>query len=156
MTPKTEFKSFFLENVLRPDPNTCSDAIMVLDMGAGGLPSYREQALNSLPGATALSVTVPGGGPSMPSNYLASTAGCPQVGIPVGQVAYWSEISGRGEMLLVNVDLVAAPGVMGCCWRWWRGWRRWGWRGGLRLGEGRFEGGRAGWNGVVGMGMMGM
>ncbi|KAK4452717.1 amidase signature enzyme [Podospora aff. communis PSN243] len=113
VTLKNEFRDFFLTNVLRPDEKTCSDGIMVLDMGTGGLPSYREQALNSLPGATALSVTVPGGGPNMPSNYLASTAGCPQVGIPVGQVSYVSEISGQEEMLPINVDLVAAPGCDG-------------------------------------------
>ncbi|KAB5533501.1 hypothetical protein GE09DRAFT_1227512 [Coniochaeta sp. 2T2.1] len=79
---------------------------MVLDMGTGGLRSYREQALNALPGATALSATVPAGGPNIPSNYLASTAGCPEVG-------YGSEINLQEEMMPVRVDLVAAPGCDG-------------------------------------------
>ncbi|OIW31913.1 amidase signature enzyme [Coniochaeta ligniaria NRRL 30616] len=110
---KNKFKDYFLSTVLRPNAETCSEGIMVLDMGTGGLPSYREQALNALPGATALSVTIPAGGPNMPSNYLASTAGCPEVGIPVGQVSYRSEISLQEEMIPVSVDLVAAPGCDG-------------------------------------------
>ncbi|KAK5676736.1 hypothetical protein LTS10_010499 [Elasticomyces elasticus] len=111
---KNEFRDYFLANILRPDPNTCSESIMILDMGTGGLPSYREQALNARAGATSLTVTqVPGGGPSVPSNYLASTAGCPEVGIPIGQVAYDSFISLQEEYIPVNVDLVAAPGCDG-------------------------------------------
>ena len=110
---KNEFRTFFLSNIIRQDSETCSDGIMILDMGTGGLPSYREQALNSLPGASFLTVTGPSGGPTMPSNYLASTAGCPEVGIPVGQVEYQSYISLQKEMMPVNVDLVAAPGCDG-------------------------------------------
>ncbi|KAK5693231.1 hypothetical protein LTR17_025179 [Elasticomyces elasticus] len=111
---KNEFRDYFLTNILRPDPDTCSESIMILDMGTGGLPSYREQALNARAGATSLTVTqVPGGGPSVPSNYLASTAGCPEVGVPIGQVAYDSFISLQEEYIPVNVDLVAAPGCDG-------------------------------------------
>ncbi|KAK4893255.1 hypothetical protein LTR27_008377 [Elasticomyces elasticus] len=111
---KNEFRDYFLANILRPDPETCSESIMILDMGTGGLPSYREQALNARAGATSLTVTqVPGGGPSVPSNYLASTAGCPEVGIPIGQVAYDSFISLQEEYIPINVDLVAAPGCDG-------------------------------------------
>lgn len=110
---KNEFRDFFLSNILRPNAETCSEGIMILDMGTGGLPSYREQALNTLPGASFLTVTGLSGGPTMPSNYLASTAGCPEVGIPVGQVEYQSYISLQKEMMPVNVDLVAAPGCDG-------------------------------------------
>ena len=109
---KNEFREFFLANVLRPDNQTCSDGIMILDMGTGGLPSYREQALNSRPGATSLTITTPSG-PVIPSNYLASTSGCPQIGIPIGQVAYNSYISLQEEMVPINIDLVAAPGCDG-------------------------------------------
>lgn len=109
---KNEFRDFFLANVLRPNVDTCSDGIMILDMGTGGLPSYREQTLNSRPGATSLTVTAVGG-PLIPSNYLASTSGCPQIGIPVGQVSYDSYISLQEEMIPINVDLVAAPGCDG-------------------------------------------
>ncbi|KAK5737889.1 hypothetical protein LTR17_006327 [Elasticomyces elasticus] len=111
---KNEFRDYFLAKILRPDPETCSESIMILDMGTGGLPSYREQALNARAGATSLTVTqVRGGGPSVPSNYLASTAGCPEVGIPIGQVAYDSFISLQEEYIPINVDLVAAPGCDG-------------------------------------------
>jgi hypothetical protein len=110
---KNEFRDFFLSHILRSDPDTCSDGIMILDMGTGGLPSYREQALNSMPGASFLTVAGPSGGPTMPSNYLASTAGCPEIGIPVGQVEYQSYISLQKEVMPINVDLVAAPGCDG-------------------------------------------
>jgi Asp-tRNA(Asn)/Glu-tRNA(Gln) amidotransferase A subunit family amidase len=108
-----EFQEFFTSHVLRPDADTCSDGIMILDMGTGGIPSYRQQELNSLPGATTLTITTPGQGPTVPSNYLASMAHCPQIGFPVGQVAYQSYISMQEEMMPVNVDLVAAPGCDG-------------------------------------------
>ncbi|KAH7309124.1 amidase signature domain-containing protein [Stachybotrys elegans] len=110
---KNEFKDFFLSEILKSDPDSCSKSLMILDMGTGGLPSYREQALNSLPGATSLSVTTPGAGPTMPSNYLASTAGCPQIGIPIGQVTYYSYISLQEETMPISVDLVAARGCDG-------------------------------------------
>jgi hypothetical protein len=109
---KNEFRDFFLAEVLRPDPNTCADGIMVLDMGTSGLPSYREQALNSRPGATSLTITTPSG-PIIPSNYLASTSGCPQIGIPIGQVTYDSYVSLQEETMPINIDLVAAPGCDG-------------------------------------------
>lgn len=113
VTIKNTFRDFWLENMLRPDNETCSDGIMILDMGTGGLPSYREQALNSMPGATSLSYTAPGSGPLIPSNYLASMSGSPQICIPFGQVSYESYISRQEEMLPVNVDLMAAPGCDG-------------------------------------------
>jgi Asp-tRNA(Asn)/Glu-tRNA(Gln) amidotransferase A subunit family amidase len=109
---KNEFRDFFLAQVLRPDSETCSDGIMILDMGTSGLPSYREQALNTRPGATSLTITTPAG-PIIPSNYLASTSGSPQIGIPIGQVTYQSYISLQEEVLPINVDLVAAPGCDG-------------------------------------------
>lgn len=110
---KEEFQDFFLSKVLRPDPESCSESLMILDMGTGGFPSYREQSLNSLPGATSLTITQPGSGLTMPSNYLASMSGCPQIGIPIDQVTYQSYISLQEEVIPVNVDLVAARGCDG-------------------------------------------
>ncbi|KAK0387240.1 hypothetical protein NLU13_5553 [Sarocladium strictum] len=108
-----ELKAFFTSEILRPDPDTCSDGIMILDMGTGGLPSYRQQDLNASPGATTLTITQPGQGLAVPGNYLASMAHCPQVGFPVGQVSYDSRVSLQEELMPVNVDLVAAPGCDG-------------------------------------------
>ncbi|KAI1267974.1 amidase signature enzyme [Xylariaceae sp. FL1019] len=105
---KNEFRDLFLEKVLRPDEETCSEGILMVDTGTGGRPSYREQTLNSLPGATSITVTVPNGG--LANNYLASTAGCPEIGIPIGQVPYQSYASLQQEMVPVSVDLIAYPG----------------------------------------------
>ena len=110
---KNEFRELFLGEIMRPDEEACSESIMILDSGTGGLPSYREQALNSLPGAAFLTVTGVAGSGVLPNNYLASMSGCPQIGLPVGQVKYESAISLQEEWLPVNVDLMAAPGCDG-------------------------------------------
>jgi Asp-tRNA(Asn)/Glu-tRNA(Gln) amidotransferase A subunit family amidase len=44
---------------------------------------------------------------------LASTSGCPQIGIPIGQVTYDSYVSLQEETMPINIDLVAAPGCDG-------------------------------------------
>ncbi|KAJ7475977.1 amidase signature domain-containing protein [Mycena latifolia] len=111
VTIKNQFGTFFTENVLAAHEESCSDAIMIYDIGTGGLPSYREEDLNALEGATKLSVTVPNGG--LASNYLASTAGFPDLTVPLGQVDYESFISLRTEKLPVSVQLVAYRGCEG-------------------------------------------
>lgn len=108
---KHQFRDFFLDKVLWPLDETCSDGILMVDIGTGGLPYYREQPLNSLPGATKLGVTMPNGG--LANNYLASTAGCPEVGLPIGQVAYRSYVSLQDEMMPISVDLIDYPGCDG-------------------------------------------
>ncbi|KAJ6576658.1 amidase family protein [Mycena vulgaris] len=108
---KNEFGALFAENVLSPNEESCSNAIMIYDSGTGGLPSYREEDLNALEGATALSQTVPNGG--LASNYLASTAGFPDLTVPLGQVDYESVISLKTEKLPVSVQLVAYRGCEG-------------------------------------------
>ncbi|KAF9872901.1 hypothetical protein CkaCkLH20_09764 [Colletotrichum karsti] len=113
LATKREFQDFFLSEVLRPDPHTCSESLMILDAGTGGLPSYREQALSARDGAYSDSYTGVGGGSAVPGTYLASMASCPEIGIPVGQVAYESFVSLRTEMVPVSVDLVAARGCDG-------------------------------------------
>ncbi|KAF9018009.1 amidase signature enzyme [Hymenopellis radicata] len=108
---KQEFGRFFTENILTSDEESCSNAIMIYDIGTGGLPSYREEDLNALDGATTVSITVPNGG--LASNYLASTAGCPDLTVPLGQVEYESYISLQTEKLPVSVQLVAYRGCEG-------------------------------------------
>lgn len=52
--------AWFNENVLFETEESCSEAVMICDIGTGGLPSYREEDLNVAPNATFLAVLPPG------------------------------------------------------------------------------------------------
>jgi Asp-tRNA(Asn)/Glu-tRNA(Gln) amidotransferase A subunit family amidase len=108
---KRQFGDFFVQNVLSADDDSCSNAILMYDIGTGGLPSYREEHLNALDGATVLSITVPDGG--VAKNYLTPMSGCPEMTVPLGQVEYSSHVSMQTEMLPVSVQLVAYRGCEG-------------------------------------------
>jgi hypothetical protein len=100
------------EDLFRQDPSSCSDSIFIYDTATGGLPSYRKEEYNSLPGATFLLLTRPGPDSKVPESfhYLASMAGLPEVGIPLGQVKYFSHISQKSEYLPISIQLVTRRG----------------------------------------------
>jgi Asp-tRNA(Asn)/Glu-tRNA(Gln) amidotransferase A subunit family amidase len=100
------------ENLFRQDPSSCSDSIFIYDTATGGLPSYRKEEYNSLPGATSLLLTRPGPDSKVSESfhYLASMAGLPDVGIPLGQVEYFSHISQKSEYLPISLQLVTRRG----------------------------------------------
>lgn len=96
---KAEFKAFSEEHILRPSEETCSESLLVLDSGAGGLPSYREEFLNHHPGAGFLYMTNPR--QWLNPLLLSSLLSAPQVDLPIGQVDYQSVISLQTEKLPV-------------------------------------------------------
>lgn len=57
---KNSAADWFNKNVLFETEKSCSEAMMICDIGTGGLLSYREQALNVAPNATLLAVLPPG------------------------------------------------------------------------------------------------
>ncbi|RSL90959.1 hypothetical protein BHE90_001933 [Fusarium euwallaceae] len=105
---KKEFATFATKEILRPSKKTCSESIMILESGAGGLPSYREEFLNHEEGAGFLYMTDPKQwlNPLLLSPLLSA----PQIGIPIGQVDYKSVISLQTEKLPIVMDLMAYPG----------------------------------------------
>ncbi|KAL0950298.1 hypothetical protein HGRIS_010276 [Hohenbuehelia grisea] len=107
-----EFTAAVSTHVLRPDPISCSESIMVYDIGFGGVPSYRLQSLNQLEGARDLPLNSPWEMSNIADglNYLAAAGGLPEVTVPIGQVPYLSHVTSRMEVLPVAIQLVAHRG----------------------------------------------
>lgn len=95
-------------NILTGDPRTCSDSLFIYDIGTGGYPSYREDALNSRPNASRLFTT--------PDHTIVHGAllcpifGCADFTIPIGQVPYISAVSKKMEMVPVSINMVIRRG----------------------------------------------
>ncbi|KAI1634585.1 amidase family protein [Biscogniauxia mediterranea] len=106
---------WFEAAVLAQTAESCSEAVMLWDIGTGGRPSYRERELNVWPATTAfLAVTPPGAGISGAS--LCPIYGCADVTVPIGQVPYASNVSFRPEMVPVTVNVVARRGCDFMLW----------------------------------------
>jgi hypothetical protein len=58
---KAQAVSWFENNLLYSTNESCSESIMIMDIGTGGLPSFREQALNTNNPAAALLAVLPTG-----------------------------------------------------------------------------------------------
>lgn len=112
---KRQFGDFFVREVIKPHPDSCSDSIFIYDTGTGGVPSYRFEDLNAIPGATPLFLATakPDNHVSDFFNYLASAVGLPDISVPLGHVSYFSHVSRKWEALPVGVQLVAHRGCEG-------------------------------------------
>jgi hypothetical protein len=87
---------------------SCSESVMLYDVGTGGLPSYREKELNDSPLASYLAVIPPtvkvnGAG-------ICSIFACADFTIPIGQVPYQSVITFHEEMVPVTINMVVKRG----------------------------------------------
>ncbi|KAI3556541.1 hypothetical protein CABS01_03673 [Colletotrichum abscissum] len=92
--------------VLFNTTESCSESIMIYDIGTAGLPSFREAELNESPGAA-----LPDGpGTRGAASSLASYFGSVDFTIPIGQVPYYSNITHREEMMPVTINMVARRG----------------------------------------------
>ncbi|KAI2471529.1 amidase family protein [Annulohypoxylon bovei var. microspora] len=109
---------WFESTILYSTPESCSESIMLWDIGTGGLPSYREESLNNNPNTTAfLAVTPPTAGISGAS--LCPIYGCVDMTIPIGQVPYASNVTFADEMVPVTVSVVAKRGCDFMLWNMW-------------------------------------
>ncbi|KAI2616304.1 amidase family protein [Hypoxylon sp. NC1633] len=109
---------WFESEVLYATAESCSESIMVWDIGTGGLPSYREQLLNVYPDTTSLlAVTPPGAG--INGANLCPVYGCVDMTIPIGQVPYASNVSFVPEMVPVTVSVIARRGCDFMLWNMW-------------------------------------
>lgn len=89
-------------------PNSCSESIMLYDIGTGGLPSYREEALNDSPEASFLAVTPEGA--EIAGANICPLYGCADFTVPIGQVRYMSSVTMREEMVPVTIGMVVKRG----------------------------------------------
>ncbi|KAH9885968.1 amidase family protein [Xylariomycetidae sp. FL2044] len=121
---------WFEAEVLRATPDSCSESVMLWDIGTGGLPSYREREMveAGLPDRAAfLAVTPERAGLSGAS--LCPVYGCVDMTIPIGQVAYRSNVTFVEEMMPVTVSVIARRG---CDFMLWNMWEEMARRGALR------------------------
>lgn len=109
---------WFESEILYATPESCSESIMLWDIGTGGLPSYREQTMNNNPNDTSfLAVTPAGAGISGAS--LCPIYGCVDMTIPIGQVPYKSNVTLVEEMVPVTVSVIAKRGCDFMLWNMW-------------------------------------
>ncbi|KAG8624976.1 hypothetical protein KVT40_006727 [Elsinoe batatas] len=98
---KTVFADWWDANILRADPVTCSDKLLLYP-GSSASGSYRNQY---------------GGPPTVPFGFstgrISVFAGGPDVVVPVGEAGYTSDVTGVQEVLPVTVDILAARGCDG-------------------------------------------
>ncbi|KAK7752396.1 hypothetical protein SLS62_005734 [Diatrype stigma] len=99
--------------------SSCSESVMVWDIGTGGVPSYRERALVeagvAANGAAAFLAVTPAGAGINGAN-LCPIYGCVDMTIPIGQVPYRSNVSLVEEMVPVTVSVVARRGCDFMLW----------------------------------------
>ncbi|KAF1999082.1 amidase family protein [Amniculicola lignicola CBS 123094] len=99
---------WYEENLQYSTPESCSESVMLYDIGTGGLPSFREQALNDSPDASYLAV-LPTGAKITGAN-ICPIFGCADFTIPIGQVKYFSNVTFHEEMVPVTINMVVKRG----------------------------------------------
>ncbi|KAF5020221.1 hypothetical protein F66182_7786 [Fusarium sp. NRRL 66182] len=106
MGNRTRDAALWHENALFSTNVSCSESILIYDIGTGGLPSFRERDLNDSPGA-ALPVD-----PRSPQavSTVASYFGDADYTIPIGQVPYFSNVTFQQEVMPVTINMVAKRG----------------------------------------------
>jgi hypothetical protein len=87
---------------------SCSESVMIYDIGTGGLPSYRQKDLNVGPNATLLPVLSPRA--VLPASGICTIFACADFTVPIGQVSYLSQVTFVEEMVPVTVNLVVKRG----------------------------------------------
>lgn len=102
LTNQTAFQSWITSNVLKPDPQTCSESLLVYVESATRAPLYRDYYRDE--------PTIPFGSGA---NMIGVYAGVPDIVVPIGEKTYVSQVTGVEEMSPVSVDLVAARGCDG-------------------------------------------
>ena len=88
--------------------SSCSESVLLYDIGTGGLPSFREKELNDSPEASYLAVLPPTA--KITGANMCPIFGCADFTVPIGQVAYTSNVTFHEEMVPVTVNLVVKRG----------------------------------------------
>ncbi|KIX03562.1 uncharacterized protein Z518_07115 [Rhinocladiella mackenziei CBS 650.93] len=99
---------WYEENLQFSTPESCSESVMLYDIGTGGLPSFREESLNESPDASYLAVTPPTA--KITGASICPIYGCADFTIPIGQVPYFSNVTFHEEMVPVTINMVVKRG----------------------------------------------
>jgi hypothetical protein len=89
-------------------PESCSESIMLYDIGTGGFPSYRELNLNGYPNTSFLAVLPEGA--TITGAGICPLYGCADFTIPIGQVPYYSNVTFVEEMVPVTISVIIKRG----------------------------------------------
>jgi Asp-tRNA(Asn)/Glu-tRNA(Gln) amidotransferase A subunit family amidase len=109
LATKRQGVDWFEQNVLYSTEESCSESIMVWDIGTGGLPSFREEDLVTNNSAAAFLATVPARA-AVSGASICPIFGCVDMTIPIGQVTYQSNITYHIEYMPVTVSVIAKRG----------------------------------------------
>ncbi|KAI6830232.1 amidase signature enzyme [Hortaea werneckii] len=100
---------WYESNIQFSTPDSCSESVMLYDIGTGGLPSYREEDLiNGNPNASFLAVTPEGA--AITGAGICPIYGCADFTVPIGQVEYQSEVTFHTEYVPVTINMVVKRG----------------------------------------------
>lgn len=105
---KNRAVEWYETNVQYSTPESCSESVMLYDIGSGGFPSYRELNLNGFPNTSFLAVTPPGA--AITGAGICPIYGCADFTIPIGQVPYFSNVTFHEEMVPVTINMVVKRG----------------------------------------------
>jgi Asp-tRNA(Asn)/Glu-tRNA(Gln) amidotransferase A subunit family amidase len=109
---------WFEKEVLYSTPESCSESIMVWDIGTGGLPSFREEDLITNNTAAAFLAQTPKRA-VVSGASICPIFGCVDMTIPIGQVEYFSNVTYHVEYMPVTVSVIAKRGCDFMLWNMW-------------------------------------
>ncbi|KAK7425916.1 hypothetical protein QQZ08_007630 [Neonectria magnoliae] len=94
-------------DVIFPTNGSCSESIIIYDIGTGGLPSFREKELNESPRAEFPIETGTAGTASITASYFGDL----DMTIPIGQVSYFSDVTYEEVFMPVYSQSYGSEGV---------------------------------------------
>ncbi|KAJ9425885.1 hypothetical protein FOXG_02586 [Fusarium oxysporum f. sp. lycopersici 4287] len=106
MENRTRDAALWHKQVLFSTNSSCSESILLYDIGTSGLPSFREEGLNDSSGAAS---PVDPRGPESVST-VSSYFGDVDITVPIGQITYQSNLTFQEEVMPVTVNMVAKRG----------------------------------------------
>ncbi|EXL91261.1 hypothetical protein FOIG_15541 [Fusarium odoratissimum NRRL 54006] len=106
MENRTRDAALWHKQVLFSTNSSCSEFILLYDIGTSGLPSFREEGLNDSSGAAS---PVDPRGPESVST-VSSYFGDVDITVPIGQITYQSNLTFQEEVMPVTVNMVAKRG----------------------------------------------
>lgn len=87
---------------------SCSESVMLYDIGTGGYPSYRELDLNGGPNTSFLAVKPAHA--AITGASICPLFACADFTIPIGQTTYWSNVTFHEEYVPVTINMVVKRG----------------------------------------------
>ncbi|KAF4124180.1 Amidase [Geosmithia morbida] len=100
------------DRILHGNDETCSETMIVYDIGFKGLPSFREYSLNQDDGAAFLVET----GTAGAGGNICPFFGCADMTVPIGQVTYYSNVTFTEVNLPVTASLAVRRGCDAALW----------------------------------------